>query len=177
MTPKNYNIYYRIQEFPLDYLKLICNKLGVDFLEICSKIKTLKVLSSRTLQRLFVDEKFARFMAYLLAEGHNSGQTIIFTNSSTLIREDFSNPTKLFSVTASINRKRDIELRIYNKLLADSLFKLGFTDSSWTKYIPEEILLIKISFSSFLGAFIDCDGYVSSKKSHIEITLASKQIS
>ncbi|MEK6972763.1 MAG: DUF87 domain-containing protein [archaeon] len=177
MTPQKLQYLLSHSGVPLDYLKLICNKLGVDFLEICSKIKTLKVLSSRIPAKVIVDEKFARFMAYLLAEGHNSGQTIIFTNSSTLIREDFSNLTKLFGVTASINRKRDIELRIYNKLLADSLFKLGFTDSSWTKYIPEEILLSKKSvLAAFLGAFIDCDGYVSSKKSHIEITLASKQM-
>lgn len=161
----------------LNNLRLICDKLDMDFLEFGSKIKTLRVLSSRIPAKVIVDEKFARFMAYLLAEGHNGGGTISFTNSSSLIKRDFSDLAKLFGVTAVINRKRTIELRIYNKLLANSLFKLGFTNSSWTKYVPKEILLSKKSvLSAFLGAFIDCDGYVCSKKSHIEITLASRQM-
>ena len=61
--------------------------------------------------------------------------------------------------------------------MAKPLSEKGFTNSAWTKFIPNEILGSKQEvLVAFLSAFIDCDGHVNKDKSEIEISLSSEKL-
>ena len=113
----------------------------------------------------------------MLAEGHNSGEMISFTNTNFNIMKEYSYLANKIFNQKICKLKRENEVRIYNKLLAQTLQKIGFTNSSWTKYIPEEITTSneKILYK-FLGCFIDCDGHLTKRDGNLEICLASKRL-
>jgi len=125
--------------------------------------------------KLAVSKEFARFFAYLLAEGHNFGGGFSFSNYSDLLQSDFEKC--MLSVLNDVPKKskQGGEVRYYNKALMGAFAKLGFTNSSWTKFVPQEVLKSEEAvLVEFLSAFIDCDGYVADKG--LEITLASKEL-
>ncbi len=121
------------------------------------------------------DADFARFLAYLLAEGHNAGSYLTFSNDNSNVFNDFIRLSyELFSEKPYKNKHKN-EVRIFNKGLCIALSKIGFTSSSWTKFIPQELLQCSKNIQlAFLSAFIDCDGEFSDKD--LEITLASKNL-
>lgn len=123
-----------------------------------------------------VDCDFAKLFGYLLAEGHNATMHMSFTNIAHEIQNDFIELfKKIFNVTPKKYKRQDT-LIISRKAIASSLKKIGFTNSSWTKFVPDEILLSdKKVIAAFLSAMIDCDGYIS-KKSGLDICLASKEL-
>ena len=126
-------------------------------------------------EKVLVDADSARFFAYVLAEGHNFGGGFSFSNSNKDVMKDY-----FFVCEKAVNEKPHFtkgekESRVYNKVLATALKETGFTNSSWTKFVPKEILQSSEEvITSFLGAFIDCDGHVSKKA--VEITLASVEL-
>jgi intein/homing endonuclease len=139
-----------------------------------SKISKKKVALSYT-----VDEKFARLWAYLLAEGHyNNKSRVIFINNAPEVSADFLGLVKeKFGIIPTPTARKG-EYYFDNKILAYCLSRKGLTSSSWTKSIPEELLSSNREvLLAFLSAFIDCDGFINTKKSELEITLASKKLS
>ena len=138
-----------------------------------SKTATKTVSFDKTVA---VNEDFARLFAFLLAEGHNNGKMISFTNNSPLIQREFARLCSAVFGVVPKKIKRENEVRIYNKALALALQSIGFTNSSWTKFAPKELLSSKQGVVAvFLGGLIDCDGYVS-KNSGLEICLASEKL-
>jgi len=123
-----------------------------------------------------VNEDFARLFGFLLAEGHNNGKMISFTNNSPIIQREFARLCSVVFGVVPKKLKRENEVRIYNKALALALQSVGFTNSSWTKFAPKELLSSKREVvAAFLGGLIDCDGHVSKSKG-LEICLASKKL-
>ncbi|MFH1256033.1 MAG: DUF87 domain-containing protein [Candidatus Diapherotrites archaeon] len=163
---------------PLKNFIELCNVLGLEFTLIKEDIDFLWLKAKHIPPKVVVDENFARLMAYWLAEGHNAIQHIQFTNIDKNIQKDFIKLVETVFGEKAHGTKRNGEILVFNKLLALSLQKLGFTSSSWTKFVPEQILLSRESVrKNFLSAFIDCDGYISDSKTEIEVTLASPKLS
>jgi len=134
-----------------------------------------KKKSIRFPKSVVVDEKFSRFFAYLLAEGHNFMKGFSFANQNGLVQADFRSCMKEVILDEPKRLRNGNEVRYYNSVLMPVFRRMGFTGSSWTKFVPLEILQSNEKvIASFLSAFIDCDGYVSDKG--LEITLASKQL-
>ena len=126
-------------------------------------------------KEIIVDESFAKLLAYLLAEGHNFEEGFSFSNDSDKIQADFANLSKSIIGEKPRKVKAGGEVRLYNTNLCTALKQIGFTSSSWTKFVPNEILKSDEKvLSAFLSAFIDCDGHINNKG--IEITLASDKL-
>ncbi len=124
------------------------------------------------------DPGFARLLAYLLAEGHNTlGTQMNFANMNLAIQEDFAGLfRKAFGIVP--RSAKDGTALVFNSVvLAKCLESIGFTNSSWTKFVPPELLQSKRDvLENFLSAFIDCDGYVNPKKAEVNITVASPRL-
>ncbi|MDP3919152.1 MAG: DUF87 domain-containing protein [Nanoarchaeota archaeon] len=146
-------------------------------LGIKSKINTLYRKSQPLPTKIKVNEDFAKLIGYMLAEGHNNKTTIGFSNENKQIQKEYKLLSqKVFGVKAN-DIKRDNHFLIYNKFLALTLFKLGFTNSSYTKFIPKEIIIGNVKvIQSFLSTFINSDGHVTNNSSVIEINLASHEL-
>jgi DNA helicase HerA-like ATPase/intein/homing endonuclease len=159
---------------PLKNLIKMCSLINLDFNIIKKDIKYLYANSKKIPTKIRVDKDFSKLLAYYLAEGHNNGKTIIFTNYSLEIQREFKYLIKkLFDV--NLLNSRENEFRVNNLYLSKTLQKLGFTNSSWTKFIPKEIITSKSEvINSFLETFIDCDGHLTKNSSSLEINLASK---
>ncbi|MFH1391330.1 MAG: DUF87 domain-containing protein [Candidatus Diapherotrites archaeon] len=177
LVKKNYLIFPRINwsgsEQVMDFSSVVGEKTIVrgGFAESKKSGKKVRLLQS-------VDKDFVRLFAYLLAEGHNTcGSQIWFSNEDEFVRKDFSKLVfDKFGSRVSV-AKHGGDLIFYNKLLAQALSKKGFTNSSWTKFVPPEILRSRREvLLSFLSVFIDCDGHINKSKSELEITLASKKL-
>ena len=162
---------------PLSQFKNICDILNLKIDSFSSEIKFLRWKTKIIPAKISVDKDFAKLFGYMLAEGNNSQDVIRFENIDKNIRKDYSRLVKkIFNLKTSIT-KRVSSLHIYNKFLSHALSKIGFTSSSWTKFVPEEILSSKKEvLEGFLESFIDCDGYISKNKPEIEICLASKKL-
>ncbi|MBU2639958.1 MAG: DUF87 domain-containing protein [Nanoarchaeota archaeon] len=161
---------------PLKELIKICKLLDLDFKEIKKKINFLSSYLKKIPSFIKVDKDFSRLLAYFLSEGHNNGKIMTFTNSCLKIQKEFA---KLFKKIFyyPVSKTKYNEVRIYNCALSNIFQKLGFTNSSWTKFIPKEITTSKKEvLASFLSCFIDCDGHVSKNKPNLEINLASKKL-
>jgi len=169
--------WFRGSGIPLFYLKKLCDFTGVDFNQLKEKITTLGYGMRTIPSTILVDESFARLFGYLLAEGHNNGRVISFTNNCPGIQEDFASLCQRVFKEKACRIKRENETRLYNTLLSKTLQKIGFTNSSRTKFVPDEILMSdeKVA-SAFLSSFFDCGGYVSPDKPEAEICLASKRL-
>jgi len=162
---------------PLFYLEKLCAFTEIDFNQLRKKIKTLGYGKRTIPSILSVNKDFARLLGYLLAEGHNNAKMMSFINNCPEIQEDFAGLCKQVFKEKACRIKRENEVRLYNKLLAETLQRIGFTNSSWTKFVPDEILMSEEKVAcAFLSSFFDCDGYVSSAKSEAEICLASKRL-
>ncbi|MFA4906956.1 MAG: DUF87 domain-containing protein [archaeon] len=162
---------------PLRRLREFCSIFGMDFDSLKQRIPFLRRKSKRIPSRIEVNDDFARMLAYLLAEGRNTGKQIMFSNASPEIRQEFKMLSeRVFSEKAAEIKRKD-SLCIYNLLLAESLQKIGFTNSSWTKFVPEELMKSGLpAIKSFLGAFIDCNGRIAKRVPSIEICLASPHL-
>jgi len=162
---------------PLGQLDRLSVILGMDFNEVKKKIKFIRWRGTILPSSIELSEDFAKLMGYMLAEGHNNCKAISFTNFSEEIQRDYSMLVgKVFGLETSAIARKGV-LMIYNSFLAKTLEKIGFTNSSWTKFIPEQVIKSKKPILySFLSSFIDCDGHVSSKSSSLEICLASDKI-
>ncbi|HLC92132.1 MAG TPA: DUF87 domain-containing protein [archaeon] len=159
----------------------------IDFTKTASKLRMVTIENGHALQKqskVFtrlvhdVDERFARLMAYLLAEGHNSMKSRInFSNENHLIRGDFADLCgEKFNLNVKEAKSKG-ELLIDSVVLARCLNEYGFTNSSWTKFIPPEILQSqKNVLKNFISSFIDCDGYVNPDKPEVDITISSKRL-
>ncbi len=159
----------------------------MDFMGVASKLKNVVVAAGCAVQKQSkvstrlvhkVDESFARLFAYLLAEGHNTlSSRMTFTNLNSKIQSDFTGICNEKLGLSAKKSKHGRELLIDSVVLARSLENFGFTDSSWTKFIPSEILQSgRQVLNAFIATFIDCDGYISPKKPEIEITVASRKL-
>ncbi|MEI7961004.1 MAG: DUF87 domain-containing protein [archaeon] len=126
-------------------------------------------------EKILIDTDSARFFAYVLAEGHNFGNGFSFSNSNKDVMKDYFYVCEKLVNEKPHFTKGEKESRVYNKVLATALKEIGFTSSSWTKFVAKEILQSSEEvITSFLGAFIDCDGHVSKKS--VEVTLASVEL-
>lgn len=169
--------YWLNNGIPLTYFDKVCVELDLNEEELRKEITTLKVKQKSIPARIKVDENFARLFGYMLAEGHNSLQAMSFTNNSSEIRKDYTELVeKVFKEKVCIT-KRENCLLICNQFLAKTLEKIGFTNSSWTKFVPEQIVLSKRKVrSAFLSSLLDCNGHVSGSRPIIEWCMASKEI-
>ncbi len=144
--------------------------------KICGGFAVSKTSGKKLALKHAVDKGLARLLAYLLAEGHNTMKSrVTFTNFNQEIQRDFTEiiSSKFRFNVGHANSKG--ELYFDSVLFSRAFAHLGFTNSSWTKFVPAEVLSSKKEvLESFLASFIDCDGYVNKAKSEIEITLASK---
>ncbi|MBS3141325.1 DUF87 domain-containing protein [Candidatus Woesearchaeota archaeon] len=161
---------------PIVELIKMCELLNLKFNEIKKEIDYLYANTKRIPSKIKIDKDFAKLFAYFLAEGHNSGKTMIFTNSDLEIQKEFLYLTKkIFDIEPL--KPTPIEFRINNKYLSKTFQRLGFTNSSWTKFIPKEIMISKIDIIfSFLEGFVDCDGHLAKNTPSLEISLASKRL-
>ena len=176
IKPTIFNNKLNCQGFSFIELNTILKELGINKSKIRSKIKYVYSSMYKIDSKILIDDNFARLLGYLLAEGHNTGTCIIFTNNDLNIQKDF---VYLFEKVFGIKpiRTKYNEFRKGNRLIAEMYNNIGFTNSSWTKFIIEEINLSKDSvLNNFLSAFIDCDGFISKDNSEIEITLASTNL-
>lgn len=169
--------YWLEKGIPLNYLDKMCSELGLNLNEIKKEIKTLKLKGKSIPATIKVDEDFAKLFAYMLAEGHNSFQAISFTNNSDEICKDYAELVEKVFNEKACGIKKENCLMIYNQFLAQTLEKIGFTNSSWTKFVPDQITLSKKGVrNAFLSVFLDCDGHVSNSRPIMEWCLASKKI-
>jgi len=169
--------YWLDNGIPLNYLGKICLELDLNLNEIKKEIQTLKMKSKSIPAVIKVDENFAKLFAYMLAEGHNSLYAISFTNNSIEIQKEYIELVERVFKEKACKIKRENCLLIYNQFLAQTLRKIGFTESSWTKSVPEQIILSKREArNAFLSAFLDCDGHVSNSGPIVEWCLASSKI-
>jgi DNA helicase HerA-like ATPase/ribosome-binding protein aMBF1 (putative translation factor) len=171
------NGWFNCSGIPIKQLRKISKILGIDFNKIKKNIKIIISNKKDLPSFIEVSKDFAKLMGYMLAEGHNNYKTIGFTNFSKEIQEDYKKLVKkIFKIRTSFIKTKK-SLMIYNSFLAQSLKKIGFTNSSWTKFIPKEITKSKKSvIYAFLSSFIDCDGHISKKAPALEISLASKNL-
>ncbi|MBU0636335.1 DUF87 domain-containing protein, partial [Candidatus Micrarchaeota archaeon] len=162
---------------PMKRLSQICSILGLDVASLYPMISFLHTRTSRIPARVEVTPALAKLWAYWLAEGHNAVQHVQFSNENPVIQKEYIElMSKCFSIHARKSRRKG-EILFSNSLLASSLKKMGFTNSSWTKWVPQQILKSdKKTIAAFLSTFIDCDGHVNATKSEIEITLASRSL-
>lgn len=169
--------WFKESGIPLSCLRELCDFAGIDFNQLKEKITTLGYGMRTIPSTISVNEDFARLFGYLLAEGHNNGKMISFTNNCSEIQRDFAGLCQQVFGEKACRIKRENELRLYNMILAKTLQRVGFTNSSWTKFVPDEILMSGEKVAcAFLSSFFDCDGYVSSAKPEAEICLASKRL-
>ncbi|HZX33842.1 MAG TPA: DUF87 domain-containing protein [archaeon] len=175
-----------------DYLFLpriawVGTKSKIDFTSTASKLRNVVCENGYAMQKQSklstrlthdVDVRFARFMAYLIAEGHNTLKSRInFSNENPLIQADFAGICKEKFGLAVKRAKPKEELLIDSVVLARCLNLFGFTNSSWTKFIPDEILQSETGvLQNFISVFLDCDGYVNPSKPEVDITVASKRL-
>jgi len=162
-------------------------KSQIDFTASAAKFKGVKMEDGYAIQKqskistkllYSVDERFARLMAYLIAEGHNTLKSRMnFSNENQLIQKDFTDICEEKFALRVKKAKSKGELLIDSIVLARCLNGYGFTKSSWTKFIPDEILQSeKNVLKNFISAFIDCDGYVNPDKSELDVTVAGKRL-
>ena len=176
-TSKGTLQYWLNNGIPLKHFNRICLELDLDSKEIKKEITNLKLKQKSIPAKIKVDENFSKLFSYMLAEGHNSLEAIGFTNNSVEIQEDYIRLVEKVFRDKACRIKRENQLMIYNKFLAQTLEKIGFTNSSWTKFVPEQIISSKKKVrSAFLSAFLDCDGHVSKSSPVIEWCLASRKI-
>lgn len=160
---------------PMNQLSQICSILELEPASLYSLISFLYTRTNRIPARMEITPGVARLWAYWLAEGHNEISYVLFSNEDKKIQEDYAILLQNCFFMDAHETKRGGELLFHNTLLARSLEKFGFTDSSWTKWVPEQILKSDSeTIRAFLSAFIDCDGHVNASKPEIEITLASR---
>ncbi len=127
--------------------------------------------------KVYVNKEFTKLMGYFLAEGHNTGSILIFSNENIEIQKEFSRLCEQVLQNKPSRIKREGHLLIYNKLLAQTLKNLGFTNSSSTKYLhPKFLGTTEEALTAFLNAFIDCDGHVGKESGIIEVILASRDL-
>lgn len=125
--------------------------------------------------------KLARFMACLIAEGHEqkiteSNYRIIFTNNDGKLLEDFQS---LGEEIFDINFRRMEENSIYanSRALERFLQENGYStaENSFHKDIPNFILASgQDTAEEFLRTYYDCEGNVTDQQ--IELSTASKEV-
>lgn len=159
----------------------LCAILSMDISEIKSNLIWLETKQHKNKRiPVFVEcnSEFSRLLAYWLAEGHNCDTYISFVNQNEKIRQDYIDLLeKFFGEKITFYQNNGTELRFSNQFLSRSLKKIGFTGHSKKKFVPPQVLnASKPVISAFLGAFLDCDGFVAMDKPEIEVTLASKEM-
>jgi len=168
--------WFKERSMPVSIFIRLCSILEIDIKGIRNRITHISRGKKKIPSIIEINKDSAKLFSYMLAEGHNNGRVITFTNSSKEIMKEYSD--LVYNVFGEKVHRTDYnEVRIYNTLLAQSLLRLGFTRSSWTKYINQSILSSneKVLWS-FLETFIDCDGHVCKNTPSLEIALASKKM-
>lgn len=166
------------QCIPMNRVSQMCSILELDPAFVQNQISFLyKHSGGRIPARIKVTSALAKLWAYWLAEGHNEINHVQFSNENPVIQEEYiALMAECFSIRAYKSSRKG-EILFHNELLTASLEKTGFTNSSWTKWVPEQILKSDSeTVLSFLSVFIDCDGHVNASKPEIEITLASRSL-
>jgi len=158
----------------LDFSKIVSSNEVVCEERIFLKNKNSKTQISLP-NEINVGVDFAKLLGYLLAEGHNYGKGLSFSNYDSGIQDDFATVLEKVVGIKPNKIKRFGEVRVYKKLLAQLFSRIGFTNSSFTKFVSQEILRSEEDvFFAFFSTLIDCDGHISYK--NIELTLASENI-
>ncbi|MCD6523299.1 MAG: DUF87 domain-containing protein [Candidatus Diapherotrites archaeon] len=130
-----------------------------------------------------VSKEFARFIAYVLAEGtevlknNKKCYRLMFTNKEVEKKEDFAALTnELFGLDAKDNNMSKYVDSWGLKLFLDEIgYKTG--RKSREKVVPQFILTAPNEIvAEFLRVFIDCEGYVSKTAPEIQISTASPSI-
>lgn len=129
-----------------------------------------------------IDTKFAKFLAYIIAEGtdQNIERTYrtIFTNQDKDLIKEYKEICKdLFGLTPKETKTNDyyIDSRSLEKILEETGFETS--KRSREKDIPNSIIRSDCEIvKNFLRTYSDCEGYVSKDRPLIEISTASKRI-
>src|SRR3989344_3860799 len=130
----------------------------------------------------YMDNKFAEFLGYLLADGHIDKTKISFFNSNKLLRERYKKLISMFDVHFREYKSRTTwVVQITSRLLSSALskiFDIPLGKKSGKIKIPKEILMSDdIILSVFLRAYIDSDGYTPEGRRDLEICTKSKLMS
>jgi len=160
-------------KIPLCHLDKINRMYDKDLFEEVEEIA--HKFSDPIRNRIEVDGTFAKFLACLFAEGHNSYKYLTFTNNDQEIRREFVELCE--SIGKSPVKISENEYRVFWKTLAMVLGKVfGLKSSSRDKMIPEVILRSpKNVVSKYLRVLFDCDGYCSKEKPEIEYLISNEE--
>ncbi|MBI2971724.1 MAG: V-type ATP synthase subunit A [Candidatus Aenigmarchaeota archaeon] len=171
------NFYTKVNKPTLSFVKKL-EKVTGKSIKI-SHIKTER--QSRPIKiHEYMDEAFAEFLGYLMADGMiRGGETIIFFNKDARLRERFSCLAKeLFGVETKEFWARTVEaVSISSRALINVLQLLDYPLRQKSNKINVPATLLNSPESvikSFLVAYISCDGHVS--RNDIEIATASKEM-
>ena len=132
----------------------------------------------------FVDDEIARFIAVIIAEGNVSASRIVVCNKS----DDIISLLENFCIRFNLSWRKEItknglsELRILKagtlvKVLED-IFEIPclYEGKSHNVKIPNIIMSGRPRvLSAYLSTYIDCEGYVSDKRTQVSITSASEE--
>ncbi|MBL7160586.1 MAG: DUF87 domain-containing protein [Candidatus Aenigmarchaeota archaeon] len=158
-------------KIPLYFLHRLGELCNMDTLETVNNVSYKQSGSIGNIVK--VDESFARFLGYLFAEGHNSGNYLTFTNKEECIQRDFERLAVMIGKKPV--RTTEIEVRIFWKTLAkilDRVFLLKHTARK--KEIPDVILKSPTSVvREYLRVLFDCDGYCSNEKPELELVVSN----
>jgi len=122
-----------------------------------------------------MDESLARWLGYVVAEGHTNANAIGFTNTDSAALKDFNDLT--IEIFGYVPKKSKFVLQIHSKFLSRWIAELGVFGVSKDKLVPYALLNSpKSCVRSFLKSYFDGDGSIVGSKPQFEITSASKQL-
>lgn len=127
----------------------------------------------------YTNEDFMWFLGLYMGDGflHNEKtkkriELAIPKEDSNLRAELCSTIEKLFGVKAS--ETDDYRVTIYSTSLANFLIKIGFGGKAYTKKIPQWVYTLpKNQILSFLGGYLDSDGYVRNHAKNHDLIFTS----
>ena len=126
-----------------------------------------------------IDERFAKFLGFVLGDGMIKPRTVCFFNNDEKILEEFENLSiDLFGIKPKRTQQGGVlTSEIYNLFLVKILEGIGvpINRKSNTNFVPSSILKSrKEVVGAFVGAYYICDGYNRGKD--LEIYTASKDM-
>lgn len=129
-----------------------------------------------------VDERFARFLGYLIGDGYvrkTSSYEISLTNSDSVLIDDFTNIVHLFNLKEYIEKSKEnsntFHITVFSVDLGQILEKMGLVKNSFEKAVPIEVMKSPNSIlKEFIKAYFDCEAHVS--KDGIAVVSASEKL-
>lgn len=129
--------------------------------------------------KITVDEDFARFLAYLFAEGHNDFRVLSFTNSDPKLVDDFTRLSeKITGKTPHIVKRGPTkQCIIFSKSAAVTMGEVfGIKSSASRKEISAAIMKSPdFVVREFIRGIFDCDGCCYKKRPTLEIAFSNRK--